>query len=183
MSASTARPMGHARTPTMTSISSQISTTKRSAPIQSSSAVEESLRTFKLLEALRAGDHAALTTIVHTSYSAHQGSHPTIPVAPSSPASMDGSPRQSSTPLHLAVQCASTGTVEFLLSLATLDVNARDASGNTALHLAAKSNRADVVRILLEEKDVNDVMVNNEGKTPEQMCPKGSEVAQMLEGG
>jgi len=68
------------------------------------------------------------------------------------------------TPLHLAVQCAPTSMVEYILSKRKGDLSARDKRGNTALHLAAQQGRDDVVMLLLQEPDIDDSVANNEGK-------------------
>ena len=68
------------------------------------------------------------------------------------------------TPLHLAVQCAPTSMVEYILSKRKGDLLARDKRGNTVLHLAAHQGRDDVVALLLQEPDIDDSIANNEGK-------------------
>ena len=68
------------------------------------------------------------------------------------------------TPLHLAVQCAPTSMVEYVLSKRKGDLSARDKRGNTALHLAAHQGRDDVVALLLQEPDIDDSVTNSEGK-------------------
>jgi oxysterol-binding protein 1 len=68
------------------------------------------------------------------------------------------------TPLHLAVQCAPTSMVEYILSKRKIDVSAKNRSGNTALHLAASQGREDVVEVLLQQPDIDDSLVNFEGK-------------------
>jgi oxysterol-binding protein 1 len=70
--------------------------------------------------------------------------------------------------LHLAVQCAEIPVVEYVLSdgAGTIDINARDKDGNTALHLAAQQGRGPVVRLLLEQPDINDALPNFHGRLP-----------------
>lgn len=75
---------------------------------------------------------------------------------------------EDTTILHLAIQCAEQPVVEYVLSdgAGTIDVNARDRDGNTALHLAAAQGRSQVVRLLLEQPGVNDSMANYQGRLP-----------------
>ena len=68
------------------------------------------------------------------------------------------------TPLHLAVQCAPTSMVEYLLSTRKVDLNAKTRQGNTALHYAAAQGRDDVVDMLLQKPDIDDTVVNHDGK-------------------
>jgi len=65
-------------------------------------------------------------------------------------------PRTGLTPLHLAVLCVRKVTTKFLLSKGQVDVNARDPSGRTALHIAAQTNEPNMVKILIGwEADLN----------------------------
>src|SRR5262249_21173314 len=70
--------------------------------------------------------------------------------------------------LHLAVQCAEIPVVEYVISdgTGTIDINARDKDGNTALHLAALQGRGPIVRLLLEQPDINDSLPNFQGRLP-----------------
>ncbi len=87
--------------------------------------VDESLRTYKLLEginrryfslltsiALRSGDETAIDRHLAESSHANDSSDP-------------------SNGLILAVQCADAATIKYILSKNTVDVNARDLHGNT----------------------------------------------------
>src|SRR5271170_6708229 len=70
-----------------------------------------------------------------------------------------------STPLHLAVQCAQTSMVEYILSKHNkLDLAAKNRAGNTVLHLAASQGRDDVVDLLLQQPDIDDSLLNHDGK-------------------
>jgi oxysterol-binding protein 1 len=71
------------------------------------------------------------------------------------------------TPLHLAVQCAPTSMIEYVLSKHNVDLSARNRQGNTALHIAAVQGREDVVDMLLQQPDIDDSVLNHEGK---QVC-------------
>ncbi|CAG8535593.1 1698_t:CDS:2 [Acaulospora colombiana] len=138
--------------------------------------MEESLKTYRLLEALRSGDTDALSTIML----AYQ------PPAPSSPAS---STYQSNSqyaippsPLLLATQCASYQTIEFITNnfLDKIDINQQDQRGNTALHYASQMGRIDVCELLLRQKNINDTVVNNEGEQAIEIA-KNQETADFLE--
>ncbi|KAL2158339.1 hypothetical protein VTH06DRAFT_4387 [Thermothelomyces fergusii] len=77
-------------------------------------------------------------------------------------------PLEDTTILHLAIQCAEQPVIEYVLSdgAGSLDINARDKDGNTPLHLAAAQGRTQVVKLLLENKDINDAIANHQGCLP-----------------
>lgn len=77
-------------------------------------------------------------------------------------------PLEDTTILHLAIQCAEQTVVEYVLSdgAGSLDINARDKDGNTPLHIAAQQGRTQIVRQLLEHKDINDAIANHQGRLP-----------------
>ena len=83
-------------------------------------------------------------------------------------------------PLVLAVQCADTKTVEYVLSRQEVDVNGRDIHGNTALHLAAQHGRGDVVDMLMNHPDINDTIQNNDRKQAFQLA-KTADLAQNMQ--
>ena len=107
--------------------------------------IEQSVRLFKVFEALRSGDTAAIVK-------ACKGE--------------GDSKLEGTTVLHLAIQCAEHPVIEYVLSQQAQDVNARDREGNTPLHVAAMLGRAPVVKLLLDQKDISDAVVNYSGKTP-----------------
>nr|POF23977.1 oxysterol-binding protein like c2f12.05c [Quercus suber] len=110
--------------------------------------IEQSVRLFKVFEALRSGDLAA---IARATGEGHEGR-------------LEGT-----TILHLAIQCAEVSVIEHILSAANTsptDLNARDREGNTPLHIAAQLGRAPIVKLLLEKPTVNDAIHNYQGKTP-----------------
>ncbi|CAG8465349.1 2332_t:CDS:2 [Ambispora gerdemannii] len=142
--------------------------------------VEESLKTYQLLEALRANDTGSLQTLL-----AYYQPPPLSPIINSN-STLSGTPPSLSlnhtpSPLILAVQCAATPTVEYVLSHLPpgFDINQRDQYGNTALHYAAKSGRVDVAGFLLKQKNINDTLLNNEGKQAVDMA-KTPGVAELL---
>ncbi|KAJ9661900.1 hypothetical protein H2198_001652 [Neophaeococcomyces mojaviensis] len=113
--------------------------------------IQDSVKTFKVFEALRSKDAAAVQKAI-------QDSSPT----PSNPQPIPGT-----TILHLAIQCAEPQIVDQVIDdTKGLDVNAQDRDGNTPLHLAAQLGRAAVVNKLLEKDGVNDAVSNRAGKTP-----------------
>jgi oxysterol-binding protein 1 len=75
-----------------------------------------------------------------------------------------GSLNEIATPLHLAVQCAPTSMVEYVLSQHKVDLSAKNRQGNTALHLAALQGRDDAVELLLSEPEIDDSILNHDGK-------------------
>ena len=54
--------------------------------------------------------------------------------------------------------------VDYLLSKHKIDLFAKNRQGNTALHLAAAQGRDDVVNLLLQQPDIDDAIVNHDGK-------------------
>ena len=121
---------------------------------------------FKLFEVLRSGDIVAIAKAVKETSDMppiHENSQPSI----FSTGALEGT-----TILHLAIQCASPPVVEEILSVAkstptvVLDLNARDRDGNTPLHLASMLGRASTVRLLLEQPETNDSILNFQGRSP-----------------
>jgi len=134
------------------------------SPVTPSSAtqgasIEQSVRLFKVFEALRNGDTAAISR-------AAKGD--------------DNMRLEGTSILHLAIQCAEMAVIEFVLSQQAADVNARDRDGNTPLHIAAQLGRAPVVKLLLDQKDVNDTVANYQGKTPMDLA-RSPDIYQQLQ--
>ncbi|KAF5346477.1 hypothetical protein D9756_010097 [Leucocoprinus leucothites] len=84
--------------------------------------------------------------------------------------------------LHLAVRCASTQTVQLLLSHRAISPNGvhPPGSGTTPLHLAASLGRADIVSLLLEQEDVDDTVRDGQGRTCRDVA-KGREVIKLID--
>ena len=120
---------------------------------QQDMSIEQSVKTFRIFEALRSGDTSAISKAIKES-------------------SADGGGLQGTTVLHLAIQCADPPVVDYILSTAQdahghkLDINARDREGNTPIHLAAQLGRAPIVQQLLEHDGINDAVANYHGRTP-----------------
>jgi hypothetical protein len=69
--------------------------------------------------------------------------------------------------------------LQFLIHHPKIDLNAADQDGNTALHLAAKANRAEVVEALLHTNAINFVAVNREGATADEVT-KNQTIADLI---
>ncbi|KAI9701035.1 MAG: hypothetical protein M1836_001704 [Candelina mexicana] len=150
--------------------------------------IEQSVRTFRLFEALRSGDTAAISKAVReTSGLSAVAEEPreedtSLVRSPiSTSGSLDGT-----TILHLAIQCAEDTVIEYIMSIAattpgvSMDFNARDRDGNTPLHLAAMLGRASTVRLLLGQADVNDSLANYQGRLPLDLA-KTPDIFQQLQ--
>lgn len=115
--------------------------------------IEQSVRKFRIFEALRSGDTASISKAIRESDSSGMGTSGLL---------------EDTSILHLAIQCAEIPVVEYVLSdgAGTIDVNARDKDGNTPLHLAAQQGRAPIVQLLLEQPGINDSIPNFQGRLP-----------------
>ncbi|KAL9941806.1 hypothetical protein D7B24_003114 [Verticillium nonalfalfae] len=124
--------------------------------------LEQSVRKFRIVESLRSGDTASISRAIRET--AEGGPRTSI----SSIGSLNGTGLDDTTILHLAIQCAEYPVVEFVLhnSTGSIDVNSRDKEGNTPLHIAAAQGRTQVVKLLLEQKDINDAIPNTQGRLP-----------------
>jgi len=130
--------------------------------------IQQSVRMFKLFEILRSGDSAAIAkAVMDTSTmptTSEDAEKVVIGRAPSS--TLEGT-----TILHLAIQCADPPVLEHILAVAesttgaSIDLNARDRDGNTPLHLASQLGRPTTVRMLLAQQDINDSLLNYQGKS------------------
>lgn len=138
----------------------------KDSPISPSSAatqgasIEQSVRLFKVFEALRNGDTAAIAKATRTDG--------------------DGGRLEGTTILHLAIQCAEIPVIEYVLSQHDADVNAKDKDGNTPLMVASSLGRAPVVKLLLDQKAINDAAVNYQGKTALDLA-RNPEIFQLLQ--
>ncbi|KAK6506124.1 hypothetical protein TWF506_011047 [Arthrobotrys conoides] len=143
-----------------------------SHPPPKPTSLEESVRTFRLFEALRNGDTSAISKAIRD-------------------ASEPGSTIEMASILLLAVQCAEVQVVEFVLSSTSrdpsdplkpyLDINYRDLNtGNTALHFAANLGRQPLVSLLLSEPNINDVIPNLQGSQAIDLS-RTPEIAQELQ--
>jgi oxysterol-binding protein 1 len=125
-------------------------------PSPTANSLEQSVKLFRLFEALRSGDTAAISKAIREQSSQDNGN-----------AKVEGT-----TILHLAIQCAELPVIEFVLSnvVSSQDpnqgINAKDKDGNTPLHIAARLSRAPVVKLLLEQEGINDGLPNYNGQTP-----------------
>ncbi|KAF9327581.1 hypothetical protein BGZ91_001406 [Linnemannia elongata] len=141
---------------------------RQQPPQQQPSSNDDPMKMFKILEALQKGDLNALSTLLPT-YRAG----PAFPIAStpggsiSSTQSFDIMPQANqTTPVHLAVQCATFPVVEYVLNnTPQVDLNARDHHGSTALHIASSMGRLDVLKLLLSKNEVNDGITDHKGKS------------------
>ncbi len=140
--------------------------------------LEQSVRKFRIVEALRSGDTASITKVIRDTSPVD----PSAPRASTSSFATTGAVLDDTTVLHLAIQCAEFPVVEYVLSdgAGVIDINARDKDGNTALHLAAGQGRTQVVRLLLEQKDINDALPNAQGRLPLDLA-RNPEIFQLLQ--
>jgi oxysterol-binding protein 1 len=129
-------------------------------PQEKTASIEQSVKKFRIFEALRNGDTASISKAIRET----DGSRiSTSSVGGSVPSGLDDT-----TILHLAIQCAELPVVEYVLSdgVGSIDVNARDKDGNTALHIAAQQGRGQIVRLLLDQPGINDSIANYQGRLP-----------------
>lgn len=144
-------------------------------PDKSTASLEQSVRKFRVVEALRSGDTASISRVIRET--AENGPRSSISSGGTSGGALDDT-----TILHLAIQCAEFPVIEYVLSdgQGSIDVNARDREGNTPLHLAAVQGRTTVVKLLLEQKDINDAIANAQGKLPLDVA-RNPEIFQLLQ--
>lgn len=138
--------------------------------------MEQSVRKFRVVEALRSGDTASISKAIRET--ADYAPRPST----SSAATVSTGPLDDTTVLHLAIQCAEFPVIEYVLSdsAGNVDVNARDKEGNTPLHIAAIQGRTPVVKLLLDQKDINDAVVNLQGKLPLDLA-RNPDIFQILQ--
>lgn len=126
--------------------------------------VIEAVYSIRLLEALRKGDSSALA--------------PFLDKDPTKP----GPVRELTSPLHLAVRCAESSTIKLILQNKNIDINLVESQyGNTALHLASSTGRADVVQEFLSIKEIDDNIRNADGRDPLEVA-KSPRIAQIFQG-
>ncbi|KAK2608426.1 hypothetical protein QQS21_002993 [Conoideocrella luteorostrata] len=148
-----------------------------STPAQAATAtLEQSVRKFRVVEALRSGDTASISKAIREN--ADNAPRPST----SSVATLGSGPLEDTTVLHLAIQCAEFPVIEYVMSdgAGSVDVNARDKDGNTPLHIAAIQGRTPVVKLLLDQIDINDAVVNLQGKLPLDLA-RNPEIFQLLQ--
>ena len=156
--------MGGSVTGRLPSYQVQPSPSSKNNPYDKGSSLEQSVRKFRIVEALRSGDTASITRAIRET--SEGGGAPRQSI--SSISTLAGGPLEDTTVLHLAIQCAEFPVVEYVISDGTgyIDINARDKDGNTPLHIAAMQGRTTVVKLLLEQKDINDAIQNGQGRLP-----------------
>ena len=146
-----------------------------SPPSPTASSLEQSVKLFRLFEALRNGDTAAISKAMR------QQSETDTSTPSQVSARVEGT-----TILHLAIQCAELPVIEFVLSNiisspdVTQGINARDRDGNTPLHVAVRLGRTPVVKMLLDQDGINDAITNHTGHVPLDLAYT-PEIYQMLQ--
>jgi rabankyrin-5 len=72
------------------------------------------------------------------------------------------------TALHLIAECShsSVGTIATILIENSIDHNALDSAGNTALHIAVKAANLQVCRVILSTTDIDVYLLNSRGMNP-----------------
>jgi oxysterol-binding protein 1 len=159
-----------------------MATTTSVPPLPSTkpNSIEESVRIFRLFEALRNGDTATISKAVRETSSTGEGDTRT------STSSVHPAPLEGTTILHLAIQCAEQQVIDYVISYADttpgifIDVNARDREGNTPLHIASQLGRSASVRLLLDQPNINDAILNNAGKLPVDLA-RTADIFQQLQ--
>ncbi|KAL7948382.1 Oxysterol-binding domain-containing protein [Trichoderma barbatum] len=156
----------------------QTAASVKSSPVQDvkTGSLEQSVRKFRVVEALRSGDTASISKAIRETADG-------VPRASiSSLSGASAGALEDTTILHLAMQCAEFPVIEYVLSdgLGSLDVNSRDKDGNTPLHVAAMHGRTQAVKLLLEQKDINDAIANTQGKLPIDLA-RTPEIFQLLQ--
>ncbi|KAG5926721.1 hypothetical protein E4U42_003023 [Claviceps africana] len=138
--------------------------------------LEQSVRKFRVVEALRSGDTAAISKAIRDT--AVNAPRPST----TSAATLGVGPLEDTTILHLAIQCAEFPVIQYVMSDSGhgVDINARDKDGNTPLHVAAVHGRTPVVKLLLDQADINDAVANLQGKLPLDLS-RNPEIFQLLQ--
>lgn len=138
--------------------------------------LEQSVKKFRVVEALRGGDTASISKAIRET----SENGPRTSISSINGGSSGG--LDDTTILHLAIQCAEFPVVEYVLSdgANTLDINARDKEGNTPLHVAAVQGRTPVVKLLLEQNGINDAVANVQGQLPIDLA-RNPEIFQQLQ--
>ncbi|KAL1719000.1 Oxysterol-binding protein-domain-containing protein [Schizophyllum commune] len=131
----------------------------------------EPLYQVKLLAAIRSGDPA----LIHP-FLAEIGKDRRKSV------DKDGDLDTGAAALHLAVRCASVETVALLLSHRAISPNGihPPGSGTTPLHLAASLGRADIVNLLLEQENIDDTILDSQGRNCKDVA-RGKAVVRAIE--
>ncbi|KAK8061368.1 oxysterol-binding protein [Apiospora phragmitis] len=123
------------------------------------STIEQSVRKFRIVEALRSGNTAAISKAIReTSENANRAS----------------------ISLCECGEYRTSGGHNHSASRHTMRRGRCYRDGNLPLHIAATQGRASVVRLLLDQKDINDAIANNQGKLPLDVA-RNPDIFQMLQ--
>ena len=142
--------------------------------------IEQSVRLFRLYEALRSGDTKVVANAIKESCG--EGSRTSADGSAGPSTTVTAPPLEGTSILHLAIQCADLAVIEYILrhAVEVVDINGKDKEGNTPLHLASNLGRAPVVKLLLDQKDINDTLTNYQGRKALDLA-KSPEVFQQLQ--
>lgn len=144
------------------------------SPQEKGLSIEQSVKKFRIFEALRNGDTASISKAIREADGRRMSTNSvTGNTAPG---------LEDTTILHLAIQVAEQPVIEYVLSdgAGSIDINARDRDGNTPLHIAAQQGRSQIVRLLLEQKEINDSIANGQGRLPIDLA-RTPEIFQQLQ--
>lgn len=158
--------------PSLNYTSAGSSDARRASTHGNNVSVEQSVRMFRLFEALRNGDLPAITKALKDASSRGRDGDTRASMDSSRSIPMTAGSLNGTTTLHLAIQCAEQSVLKYILTQATkdpeisIDINARDKDGNTPLHLAAMLGQSEVVRLLLTQDSIDDTLPNLQGRSP-----------------
>ncbi|CCC69358.1 hypothetical protein NCAS_0C03680 [Naumovozyma castellii] len=133
--------------------------------------VSKPLLKLKLLDALRQGNFQQLQALLNSSQFQPSDNEIVLEVT--------------ELMLNYAVQVAPLPLIKDIVKYyvdekGLLDINQKDANGNTPLHLAAYQSRTDAVAYLMDHPKINDCIANNSHLQPVEMC-KNLNTAQMMQ--
>jgi len=132
--------------------------------LPTTASLEQSVKLFKLFEALRNADTNVLSSIMERTNES------------TDPMMLDGT-----SILHLAVQISETPMIENVLKISKdKDINTMDREGNTPLHIASLLGRTQIVKLLLDQPGINECIANYHGKTPLDLA-RNADVFQQLQ--
>ncbi|KAJ1513129.1 hypothetical protein HMI54_005165 [Coelomomyces lativittatus] len=135
--------------------------------------MDETVLSYKLIEALRSGDLTAISKIIH-----HLKTH--FPFAEGKLQFDQTLNEKLGSPLYLSIGMAPSSCIEWLIKQQLVDINeTHQQTGETPLHLASKHGRVDILDLLLHQKNINDTILDKQGKLPIDVA-KNIEIANKL---